>query len=38
MEANGPQAWGELLRHYRGRAGLTQEQMAERAGLSTRGV
>ena len=38
MEANQPQAWGELLRHYRGRAGLTQEQMAEWAGLSTRGV
>ena len=29
MEANQPQAWGDLLRHYRGRAGLTQEQMAE---------
>ena len=38
MEADQPQRWGEMLRHYRGRAGLTQEQMAERAGLSTRGV
>ena len=38
MEVDRPQAWGELLRHYRGRAGMTQEQMAERAGLSTRGV
>ena len=38
MEADQPQAWGDLLRHYRARAGLTQEQMAERAGLSTRGV
>src|ERR687897_3851295 len=30
--------FGELLRHYRLAAGLTQEALAERAGLSTRGV
>ncbi|HET6316683.1 MAG TPA: helix-turn-helix domain-containing protein, partial [Chloroflexota bacterium] len=29
---------GELLRHYRVAAGLTQEQLAERAGLSVRGL
>ena len=32
---NGPAlSFGELLRHFRGRAGLTQEELAERAGLS----
>src|ERR1700726_3885774 len=30
--------FGEQLRHYRARAGLTQEQLAERAGLSRRGI
>ena len=30
MEANQPQAWGEPLRQYRGRAGLTQEELAAR--------
>src|SRR5918998_3320575 len=30
--------FGELLRHYRIAAGLTQEQLAERAGVSTRGI
>jgi predicted ATPase/DNA-binding XRE family transcriptional regulator len=30
--------FGELLRHYRLAAGLTQEELAERAGVSTRGV
>jgi transcriptional regulator with XRE-family HTH domain len=30
--------FGELLRHYRVVAGLTQEQLAERAGLSVRGL
>ena len=30
--------FGELLRHYRVAAGLTQEQLAERAGLSVRGL
>ena len=31
-------SFGLLLRHYRITAGLTQEQLAERAGLSTRGI
>ncbi len=30
--------FGELLRHYRIAAGLTQEELAERAGASTRGI
>ena len=30
--------FGELLRRYRVAAGLTQEALAERAGISTRGV
>jgi predicted ATPase/transcriptional regulator with XRE-family HTH domain len=30
--------FGGLLRHYRVAAGLTQEELAERAGVSTRGV
>src|SRR5687768_354974 len=30
--------FGELLRHYRLAAGLTQEELAERAGVSTRGI
>jgi non-specific serine/threonine protein kinase len=30
--------FGDLLRHYRLAAGLTQEELAERAGLSSRGV
>src|SRR5215212_5926720 len=30
--------FGELLRHYRMAAGLTQEELAERAGVSTRGI
>lgn len=30
--------FGELLRHYRVAAGLTQEQLAELAGLSVRGL
>jgi predicted ATPase/DNA-binding XRE family transcriptional regulator len=33
-----PSSFGELLRRYRTAAGLTQEQLAERAGLSARGV
>ena len=33
-----PSSFGELLRRYRMAARLTQEQLAERAGLSTRGV
>ena len=31
-------SFGALLRHHRLTAGLTQEELAERAGLSTRGV
>src|SRR5215204_499749 len=30
--------FGGLLRRYRVAAGLTQEQLAERAGVSTRGI
>jgi predicted ATPase/DNA-binding CsgD family transcriptional regulator/DNA-binding XRE family transcriptional regulator len=30
--------FGELLRHYRLAVGLTQEELAERAGVSTRGI
>lgn len=30
--------FGELLRRYRVAAGLTQEALAERAGVSTRGI
>ena len=30
--------FGDLLRRYRKRSGLTQEQLAERAGLSVRGI
>jgi transcriptional regulator with XRE-family HTH domain len=33
-----PSSLGELLRRYRMAAGLTQEELAERAGLSGRGV
>ena len=32
------QSFGSLLRSYRTDAGLTQEQLAERAGLSRRGI
>ena len=38
MEANRSQAWGELLRHYRGRAGITQDELARRAGISSRTI
>ncbi len=31
-------SFGELLQRYRGAAGLTQEALAERAGLSARGI
>src|SRR5437870_3518873 len=31
-------SFGERLRRYRARAGLTQEELAERAGLSVRGL
>src|SRR6185312_7435279 len=30
--------FGELLRHHRIAAGLTQDELAERASLSTRGI
>ena len=33
-----PKSFGELLRRFRIQAGLTQEDLAERAGLSARGV
>jgi predicted ATPase/transcriptional regulator with XRE-family HTH domain/Tfp pilus assembly protein PilF len=38
MAEGGEAAFGQLLRRYRGAAGLTQEELAERAGLSARGV
>ena len=38
MDAKTPTRFGDLLRHYRLAAGLTQEELAERAGVSTRGV
>ena len=36
--ARGEQRFGDVLRHYRAVAGLTQEGLAERAGLSRRGI
>src|SRR5438552_7945360 len=38
MASAQPLAFGELLRRYRVAAGLTQERLAERAGLSARAV
>ncbi|MGH2412011.1 MAG: TIR domain-containing protein, partial [Chloroflexota bacterium] len=38
MEATKPRPFAELLLQYRAAAGLTQEELAERAGLSSRGV
>src|SRR6266702_1348750 len=38
MAAPQPLAFGELLKRYRVAAGLTQGQLAERAGLSERAV
>src|SRR5919197_2684720 len=38
MAAQQPLAFGELLKRYRLSAGLTQEQLAERAGLSERAI
>ena len=38
MEAHESPAFGEVLRHYRIAAGLTQAELAERAGLSERAV
>ena len=36
MEEGGRHGLGTLLRHYRAAAGLTQEELAERARLSRR--
>ncbi len=36
--SNAPPSFGLLLRRYRATAGLTQDELAERAGLSTRGI
>src|ERR671932_722818 len=33
-----PEAFGELLQHYRAAAGLSQKELAERAGLSRRAI
>jgi predicted ATPase/Tfp pilus assembly protein PilF/DNA-binding XRE family transcriptional regulator len=38
MPADQPQRFGDLLKRYRGRAGLSQEALAERARLSARTV
>ena len=38
MEALQPSTFGELVRRYRRRSGLTQEELAERAELSPRGL
>src|SRR5438132_4173588 len=38
MVAQQPAAFGELLKRYRLSAGLTQEGLAERAGLSERAI
>jgi len=38
LAENGPGSFGALLQWYRTAAGLTQEELAERAGLSRRGV
>jgi predicted ATPase/class 3 adenylate cyclase len=38
MAADEPQAFGKLLRCYRLAAGLTQQALAEQAGLSARGI
>ncbi|MGI8855287.1 MAG: ATP-binding protein [Thermomicrobiales bacterium] len=38
MVSTEPTTVGELLRRYRARVGLTQEELAEQAGLSARGI
>lgn len=38
MASGLPHSFGELLRTYRTAAGLTQEELAERAGMSARGI
>jgi predicted ATPase/DNA-binding XRE family transcriptional regulator len=38
MVTGAPSAFGDLLRYYRQSAGLTQQQLAEQAGLSVHGI
>ena len=38
MASAHPFTFGQLLKRYRTAAGLTQEALAERAGLSARGI
>jgi predicted ATPase/DNA-binding XRE family transcriptional regulator len=38
QSAEGQEGFGSLLRHYRALAGLSQEALAERAGISRRGI
>src|SRR5881409_958581 len=38
MPSNPPTRFGDLLRHFRQAAGLTQQELAERAGLSVHGI
>src|SRR5262245_47338007 len=38
MASSQPRSFGYLLRRYRVAAGLTQEELAERAGLSRRAI
>ena len=38
MGVGAPLTFGQLLRRYRATVGLTQEELAERAGLSGRGI
>src|SRR6266496_3192323 len=38
LTTSAPSTFGELLRRYRQAAGLTQQELAERAGLSVHGI
>jgi transcriptional regulator with XRE-family HTH domain len=38
LTTSAPSTFGDLLRHHRQAAGLTQHQLAERAGLSVDGI
>ncbi len=38
LTTSAPSPFGDLLRHHRQAAGLTQQQLAERAGLSVHGI
>src|SRR5438270_3075277 len=38
VESDGSESFGELLRDHRRAAGLTQEELAERAGVSPRSI